>query len=68
MTQARQLGGMLRNAETWTHITEHEITKLTMPVTMIHRTLLSLSGNSSRVLMCLELGVIVLNMPWWENA
>ena len=52
------LGGMLTNAEAWIHITEHEIAKLTMQDTMLHIKLLSVSGNPSKVFMCLELGVI----------
>ena len=58
MRQALLLGGMLTNAETWINITETDITKLTMPDTLLHRQLLSVSGNPSKVFMCLELGVI----------
>ena len=53
-----RLGGLLSNAETWTHLTEVNIAKLQMPDTMLQRALLSTSGNPSKVFMCLELGVI----------
>ena len=58
MRQGLMLSGMLSNAEAWTNITEGDITKLTMPDTMLHRLLLSTSGNPSKVFMCLELGVV----------
>ena len=58
MRQAMLLGGLLSNAETLTHLTESDITKLTMPDTLLHRALLSTSGNPSKVFMCLELGII----------
>ena len=49
---------MQRHAETWINVTEADITKLTMPDTMLQRQLLSVSGNPSKVFMCLEVGVI----------
>ena len=58
MREAILLGGLLPNAETWTNITEANIAKLTMPDTMLQRSLLSTSGNPSKVFMCLELGII----------
>ena len=58
MRQAMLLGGLLTNAESWNHLTEANITKLTMPDTMLQRFLLSTTGNPSKVFMCLELGVI----------
>jgi hypothetical protein len=58
MREALLISGLLSNAETWTNITETSLTKLTQPDTMLHRALLSNSGNPSRVFMCLELGVI----------
>ena len=58
MRQGLMLSGMLSNAETWINITEKDITNLTMPDTMLHRLLLSSSGNPSKVFMCLELGVV----------
>ena len=58
MRQAMLLGGLLSNAETLTHLTESDITKLTMPDTLLHRALLSTSENPSKVFMCLELGII----------
>ena len=58
MTRGLMLNGMLKNAETWINITEADITKLTMPDKMLQRQLLSVSGNPSRVFMCLELGVV----------
>ena len=35
MRQAMLLGGLLTNAESWNHLTEENITKLTMPDTML---------------------------------
>lgn len=58
MRQAMLLGGLLTNAESWNHITEANLTKLAMPDTMLHRSLLSTTGNPSKVFMCLELCVI----------
>ena len=58
MRQAVILGGLLSNAETWTHLTDVNIAKLQMPDTMLQRALLSTSGNPSKVFMCLELKVI----------
>ena len=58
MRQGLMLGGMLTNAETWINVTEADLTKLTMPDTMLQRQLLSVSGNPSKMFMCLELGVI----------
>ena len=58
MRQGLMLSGMLTNAETWINSNEDNITKLTMPDTMLHRQLLSVSGNPSKVFMCLELEVI----------
>ena len=58
MREALLIGGLLSNAETWTNMTESNITKLTQPDTMLHRAWLSTSGNPSRVFMCMELGVI----------
>ena len=58
MRQGILLGGMLSNAESWTNVTEIDIHKLTMPDTMLHRELLSTSGNPSKVFMSLELGII----------
>ena len=52
------LRGILTNAETWINVTEADLTKLTMPDTMLQRQILSVSGNPSKVFMCLELGVI----------
>ena len=58
MRQAMLLGGMLSNAEAWTHLTEVNLAKLQMPDTFLLKALLSSSGNPSKVFMCLELGVI----------
>ena len=58
MREAMLLGGLLPNVETWINVTEADITKLTMPDTMLHRSMLSTSGNPSKVFMCLELGII----------
>ena len=58
MRQCLMLSGMLKNAETWINILESDMTKLTMPDTMLQRMLLSSSGNPSKVFMNLELGVI----------
>ena len=58
MREALLIGGLLSNSESWTNITESNILKLTQPDTMLHRALLSTTGNPSRVFMCLELGVI----------
>jgi hypothetical protein len=58
MRQGLMLSGMLRNSETWINITEADMTKLTMPDTMLQRKILSSSGNPSKVFMSLELGVI----------
>ena len=58
MRQGLMLSGMLTNAETWINVLESDITKLTMPDTMLQRMLLSSSGNPSKVFMNLELGVI----------
>ena len=52
------LSGMLTNSEKWVNITEADMTKLTMPDSMLQRKILSSSGNPSKVLMFLELGVI----------
>ena len=52
------LGGLLSNAEAWTHLTEVNLAKLQLPDTFLHKTLLSSSGNPSKVYMWLELGVI----------
>ena len=60
MRQGLLLGGMLTNAEAWININEADITKLTTPDTLLQRCLLSVSGNSSKVFMCLELGVILV--------
>jgi hypothetical protein len=58
MREAMLLGGLLPNVETWINVTEADITKLTTPDTMLHRSILSSSGNPSKVFMCLELGII----------
>ena len=58
MRQAMLLGGLLSNSEAWTHLTEINLAKLQLPDTLLHKTLLSTSGNPSKVCMCLELGVI----------
>ena len=58
MLQGLMLSGMLTNSETWINITEADITKLTMPDTMLQRKLFASSGNPSKVFMSLELGVI----------
>ena len=60
MRQGLMISGMLTNAETWINITEADITKLTMPDTILQRQLLSVSGNPSKVFICLELGLIPL--------
>ena len=36
MRQGLMLSGMLNNSETWINMTEADITKLTMPDTMLH--------------------------------
>ena len=58
MREALLIGGLLSNSESWTNITESNILKLTQPDTMLHRALLSMTGNPSKVFMCFELGVI----------
>ena len=58
MRQGLMLSSMLTNAETWINISETDITKLTMPDTMLHRQILSSTGNPSKVFMSLELGVV----------
>ena len=60
MRQGLLPGGMLTNAEAWININEADIIKLTTPDTLLQRRLLSVSGYSSKVFMCLELGVILL--------
>ena len=52
------LSSMLNNSETWINILESDITKLTMPDTLLQRQILSTSGNHSKVFMSLELGVV----------
>ena len=58
MRQGLMLSSMLTNAETWINMLETDITKLTMPDTMLHRQILSSTGNPSKVFMSLELGVV----------
>ena len=66
MRQGLMLGGMLTNSETWINITEADIAKLSMPDTQLQRRLLSVSGNPSKVFMCLELGLVPENN--WEQV
>ena len=63
--QGVMLGGMLTNAETWINITEADITRhrflnCAMPDSQLQRRLISVSGNPSKVLMCLELGFVLV--------
>ena len=58
MRQGLMLGGMLSNSESWINLTEADIAKLTMPETLLQGRLLSVSGNSSKVFMSLELGIV----------
>ena len=58
MRQAMLLGGLLSNSEAWTHLTEINLAKLQLPDTLLHKTLVSTSGNPSKVFMYLELRVI----------
>ena len=55
MRHAILLDVLLSNVETRTHLTESNITKLTMPDTLLQRAFLSTSVNHSKVFICLEL-------------
>ena len=48
----------MTNAETWSNLTETNISKLTLPDTALQQDILLSSGKSSKVFMCLELGII----------
>ena len=58
LRQGLMLSSMINNSETWINILESDITKLTMPDTLLQRQILSTSGNPSKVFMSLELGVV----------
>ena len=54
------LGGLLKNSESWIHITEKDIEHLERPDTILQRDIFSETGNPSNVFMILELGVITV--------
>ena len=68
MIQGLMLSGMLTNSETWINILESDITKLTMPDTMLQRLIQSTLQNLSNVFMSLELGVVPLRYVPIENV
>ena len=49
---------MLSNAETWSNLTEIETKKDENVDTMLQRKLVSESGNASKAVMALELGMV----------
>ena len=58
MREGLLIGGMLTNSESWINVTKLNIDELEKPDTILQRKVLSNSGNSSKVFMMLELGLV----------
>ena len=58
MREAMLIGSMLTNSESWINLTQQDLDKLQKPDTILQRKLLSEAGNSSKVFMLLELGIL----------